>query len=107
MKRHAAMFVWSGLALATLLYCGVAAARSASHVGAKVRVPNVVSKKLPLAEYIIRGAGLRVGKEDCDCTFGVVIKSHWYVCIQKPKAGSVVARGTRVSTYSDRSPDDC
>lgn len=72
-----------------------------------VRVPNIVGKKLPLAEYLLKRAGLRAGDEDCDCTFGVVIKSHWYVCIQTPRAGRQVARGTRVATFSARSPADC
>src|SRR5262245_2470529 len=75
--------------------------------GAKVRVPNLHGRKLPLAEALIRMAGLRVGKEDCDCTFGVVIKSNWYVCMQRPAAKQLVARGTRVWTYSERDPSDC
>ena len=74
---------------------------------ASVRVPNIVGKKLPLAEYYIRAAGLRIGREDCDCTFGVVVKSHWYVCIQKPRGGALVPRGTRVGTFSARSRSDC
>jgi beta-lactam-binding protein with PASTA domain len=72
-----------------------------------VRVPHVIGKKLPLAELLIRRAGLRIGAEDCDCTFGVVIKSNWYVCRQWPHAGKAIRRGTRVSTYSLRDMIDC
>jgi hypothetical protein len=72
-----------------------------------VRVPALRGKKLPYAEVLIRRAGLRVGREDCDCTFGVVIKSSWYVCQQWPRAGKLVNRGVRVATYSARDPRDC
>jgi hypothetical protein len=94
-------------AVATSLVMFAAPAGSTGLSAQSVRVPNVIGKKLPLAEYYIKAAGLRVGKEDCDCTFGVVIKSHWYVCIQNPRAGRLVARGTRVGTFSARSRSDC
>jgi beta-lactam-binding protein with PASTA domain len=78
-----------------------------STVSASVRVPSVRGKKLPYAEVLIKRAGLRVGREDCDCTFGVVIKSNWYVCQQWPRAGKAVRRGNRVDTYSVRDMADC
>jgi hypothetical protein len=74
---------------------------------ARVRVPKLRGKKLPYAEILIRRAGLRVGREDCDCTFGVVIKSSWYVCQQWPRAGKIVGRRARVDTYSVRDMVDC
>ena len=83
------------------------AASSRDASAATIKVPNLRGKKLPYAEVLLRRAGLRVGREDCDCTFGVVIKSNWYVCEQWPKAGRVVARRSRVDTYSARSVDDC
>jgi hypothetical protein len=76
-------------------------------VSAGVRVPKLRGKKLPYAEVLIRRTGLRVGREDCDCTFGVVIKSNWYVCQQWPQAGKLVGRRTRVDTYSVRDMADC
>ena len=76
-------------------------------VAAKARVPNLHNKWLPLAEDLLRKAGLRVGREDCNCSFGVVFKRNWYVCRQRPVAGARVARGTRVWTYSARDLDDC
>lgn len=72
-----------------------------------VRVPRLIGRKLPLAELLLRRAGLRVGREDCDCTFGVVIKSNWYVCMQWPRPGKLVRRGSRVATYSVRDMVDC
>jgi beta-lactam-binding protein with PASTA domain len=72
-----------------------------------VRVPNLYGKHVPRAEYSLRLAGLRVGREDCDCTFGMVIKSNWVVCEQHPAAGRIVLRSTRVSTYSERDVADC
>src|SRR5256885_214365 len=61
-----------------------------------VRVPSLHGKKLPYAEVLLRRAGFSVGREDCDCTFGVVIKSNWYVCQQWPAGHSLVKRGTKV-----------
>jgi hypothetical protein len=72
-----------------------------------MRPPRLRGKKLPLAEILIRRAGLRVGRQDCDCTFGVVIKSNWYVCQQWPKGGKYVKPRTRIATYSVRSMYDC
>jgi hypothetical protein len=90
---------------------GAGASRQAAEVGdaksALVRVPALRGKRLPLAEVLIRRAGLRVGREDCDCTFGVVIKSNWLVCMQWPKARKLVRRGTRVATYSAREIYEC
>jgi|SRR5882762_8515162 len=102
--------------LCLLALCGVIAAGSEAAVkhaakpgttASKVRVPNLRGKKLPLAEALLRMSGLRVGTEDCDCTFGVVVKSNWYVCMQKPAAGQMVARGTSVWTYSARNTSEC
>ena len=85
----------------------VTAPAAAPVTNSSIRVPRLIGKKLPLAEVLIRRAGLHIGKEDCDCTFGVVVKSNWYVCIQWPRAGRLVARGTRVATYSVRYMSDC
>src|SRR5689334_11705879 len=90
---------------------GAGASTQAAKVGdarsALVRVPALRGKRIPLAEVLIRRAGLRVGREDCNCTFGMVIKSNWVVCMQWPKARKLVRRGTRVATYSDREIYDC
>ena len=103
--------------ISVVVATGTAGAREAAPTGARAtpgsasvaqtRVPNLVGKKLPYAEVLLRRAGLRVGREDCDCTFGVVIKSNWYVCQQWPHAGKLVRRGTRVETYSARDVADC
>jgi beta-lactam-binding protein with PASTA domain len=85
-----------------LVFAGATGAQTSG-----VRVPNLYGKRVPRAEYMLRRAGLRAGKEDCDCTFGMIIKSSWVVCEQHPAAGRVVARGTRVSTYSERDVSDC
>ena len=62
-------------------------------------VPNVAGDRLDVAadrledeglEYEILGGG----------TFGVVVKSHWYVCEQRPVAGS---RASSVELVVDRS----
>lgn len=105
MKRWLPSLLVVAATTVTLAWAGLAASAPVS--SASVRVPNIVGKKLPLAEYYIRAAGLRIGREDCDCTFGVVVKSHWYVCIQKPRGGALVPRGTRVGTFSARSRSDC
>jgi beta-lactam-binding protein with PASTA domain len=102
MKR----FIIGLLAAASIAAVTVSGA-FASTSAQKVRVPNLAGKSLPLAEYLLRNSGLRAGQEDCDCTFGVVIKSSWYVCYQTPRAGSLVRRGTAVGTYSARSPQEC
>jgi beta-lactam-binding protein with PASTA domain len=79
----------------------------ASTTTTAVRVPSLRGTKLRLAEVLLRNAGLRVDREDCDCTFGVVIKSNWFVCMQWPGRGRIVPRGTRVRTYSVRDMIDC
>jgi beta-lactam-binding protein with PASTA domain len=99
--------VLMGIAALAVVCVSIASSATRPETTSSVRVPKIVGKKLPLAEYLIRQAGLRVGREDCDCTFGVVIKSNWYVCIQSPRAGRMVARRTRVNTYSERSRSDC
>src|SRR5215216_6928132 len=80
---------------------------STASPSASVRVPNLRGKKLPLAEVLLRHARLGIGREDCDCTFGVVVKSSGFVCMQWPAAGRLVRPGTRVATYSVRDMLDC
>jgi beta-lactam-binding protein with PASTA domain len=99
--RHAAAALGAvGLMLASALPAGAAAPK-------KVRVPNLYGRSVPRAEYILRAAGLRVGREDCDCSFGMIIKSNWVVCTQIPAAGRLVAREARVTTFSEREVSDC
>ena len=62
----------------------------------KVVVPNVVHKRLDVAELMIRGRGLKI-REVGGGVFGIVVKSNWIVCQTIPKAGVRVTAGSRVN----------
>jgi beta-lactam-binding protein with PASTA domain len=104
-RRFAALA--AALVVATPPAAGSAAARhEASAAPERVRVPDIVGKRLRQAEYLVKQAGLRIGFQSCSCTFGIGV-GRSYVCVQRPRAGAVVPRGTAVSTFSARARSDC
>ena len=69
------------------LTCGTALLIAATGCGSTPRpVPDVSGERLDIAEETLRDAGL-----DYDVTgggaFGVVMRSHWWVCRQDPRRG--------------------
>ena len=52
------------------------------------RVPNVTGERLDVAQEELESAGLGYDTEGGGA-FGVVVRSHWIVCRQQPKAGAV------------------
>jgi hypothetical protein len=67
----------------------------------KVSVPDETGERLDVAEDDLDGAGLNY-TEIGGGTFGIVVKSNWTVCEQKPSAGSKVREGARVKLIVDR-----
>lgn len=68
---------------------------------AKVRVPGVVGFRMDRATRTLHAAGLRVN-EECSGLFGCIVKSRWWVCVQVPRAGRLVARYSVVVIYAER-----
>jgi beta-lactam-binding protein with PASTA domain len=68
---------------------------------AKVTVPKLHCRRLDAAEDIVRSKGLRV-VERGGGTFGIVVKSNWFVGSQRPAPGTRVARGSKVYLYAAR-----
>ena len=66
------------------------------------RVPDVRGERLDLAEARLEARGLR-WEEVGGGTFGVVVRSHWYVEEQIPKPGT---RATTVRLVVERGCDD-
>jgi beta-lactam-binding protein with PASTA domain len=95
-----------------LLTCGTALLIAAAGCGSTSRpVPDVAGERLDVAEETLRDAGL-----DYDVTgggaFGVVVRSHWWVCRQDPRPGRrsalvelVVARECPRPVRRGRVPD--
>jgi beta-lactam-binding protein with PASTA domain len=94
------------VALTVPTAAAISSNQSSTGAAVRVRVPNLVGQRLHRAETILKRAGLAVGLQTCSCTFGTG-EALSYVCVQRPRAGAVVARGTPVSTFSVRARSDC
>jgi beta-lactam-binding protein with PASTA domain len=77
------------------------AVHQAAGNSANVRVPRVVGYRMDLATRTLHNAGLRVN-EECSGIFGCIIKSRWWVCTQRPRAGRYVPRYSVVVIYAER-----
>jgi hypothetical protein len=75
--------------------------RGATAEAAKVRVPNVIGFRMDRATRTLHDRGLRVN-EECSGLFGCIIKSRWWVCVQSPRAGRLVAKYSVVVIYAER-----
>ena len=82
-----------------------AEARSTTHAGATVTVPNVVGKRLSDAETSLRGAGLKSIKpvDDTGRNRIVIDPENWVVDSQSPNAGTHVSSTV---TLQVRRPSD-
>jgi hypothetical protein len=77
---------------------GLALAGCGSSSTEPKRVPNVVGMNLKAAEDRLDGRGLRYEAVGGG-TFGIVVRSRWAVCRQRPVAGK---RAERVTLYVAR-----
>ena len=68
---------------------------------ARVVVPRVVGFRMDRATRTLHDRGLRVN-EECSGLFGCIIKSRWWVCVQSPRAGRLVAKYSVVVIYAER-----
>ena len=62
-------------------------------------VPNVVGKRLDVAEDTLHASGLHYS-EVGGGAFGIIVRSNWFVCEQRPRPR---AKATRVTLYVERS----
>ncbi|HWK28089.1 MAG TPA: PASTA domain-containing protein [Solirubrobacter sp.] len=81
----------------------ITASATARPAATKVTVPSVRCKRLDIAEDVLHRRGLKVRTRGGG-TFGIVVKSNWFVVSQSPRAGTRVNKGRRVTVYVDR---DC
>jgi hypothetical protein len=72
-----------------------------SAAAARVRVPNVVGFRMDRATRTLHERGLRVN-EECSGLFGCIVKSRWWVCVQSPRPGRLVAKFSVVVIYGER-----
>lgn len=87
-----------------LLACALAAAVMYSGCGGAPEggVPDVVGKRLDVAESDLKDAGYDT-EEVGGGTFGIVVKSNWTVCETEPSAGATGA--SKVKLIVDRTCD--
>ena len=78
------------IALAAALFAALAAGCSESRVA---RVPNVAGRPLDAAENELDARGLRYDTAGGGA-FGIVVRSHWTVCRQRPRPGTKAATVT-------------
>jgi PASTA domain len=81
------------LRTSVIAIAGLALAGCGSQTGEPKRVPNVVGMNLEAAEDRLDGRGLEHEAIGAG-TFGIVVRSRWAVCRQKPVAGKRSARVT-------------
>jgi hypothetical protein len=69
--------------------------------GPATRVPKLVGERLDVAQARLDNAGLEYETLGGGA-FGVIVPSHWYVCAQRPGAGT---RARKVELIVDRACD--
>lgn len=69
--------------------------------GSSVDVPDETGERLDVAEDDLRSNNLRY-KELGGGTFGIVVRSNWTVCKQKPGARESVSENAKVKLIVDR-----
>jgi PASTA domain len=79
--------------LGVLAACIVAGCGSGAAANEPKRAPNVVGMNLKAAEDRLDGRGLRYEAVGGG-TFGIVVRSRWAVCRQRPAAGKPTERVT-------------
>ena len=52
--------------------------------------PNVVGLPLPAAEQVLKAAGFRPAVKNTDTAFGIVVRSHYTICIEGKPRGDLV-----------------
>jgi len=84
--------------VASIGFVGLALAGCGAGTAEPKRVPNVVGMNLKAAEDRLDEHGLRYDASGGG-TFGIVVRSRWAVCRQRPAAGK---RAVRVTLYVAR-----
>ncbi len=98
------------LLASALLVGGVAAAGATPATGvkaedsAKAKVPKLTNQRLDVAEALLQASHLR-WKEIGGGTFGIIVKSNWFVCETLPSGGSAVPVRSVVSVVVARRGD--